>query len=298
MTNEKLPAKSSTARDIDAFLKRAAKLPTLVQTKGRLIFAIDATMRRTWTGPAAWRKVPQVVATCGTALADDPALGRTVADTMNQILIVGSPGGGSTWTLTLVSSLAAVAQSQYDAALVVTRETSGRLAFDLRTSQDISADKKQLLEIGTSGEIHREPSHPYTKGLLNSFPSLRGQRRELFPQVLPAPLIPAEQRLHPVRPLMPGLLRDLPGVSPHVPRQREHVVERRRDAPRLPHHPAEHPPDQRIGTLPALRRISYACHRGRGIVFCFRHKLQKASHGRPRYTPHERHAPSRPPQAG
>ena len=81
-------------------------------------------------------------------VADDPALGRTVADTMNQILIVGSPGGGSTWTLTLVSSLEAVAGSQYDAALVVTRETSGRLAFDLRTSQDISADKKQLLEIG------------------------------------------------------------------------------------------------------------------------------------------------------
>lgn len=50
MTNEKLPAKTSTARDIDAFLKRAAKLPTLAQTKGRLIFAIDATMSRqpTW----------------------------------------------------------------------------------------------------------------------------------------------------------------------------------------------------------------------------------------------------------
>jgi len=84
-------------------------------------------------------------------VADDPALGRTVADTMNQILIVGSSGGGGTWTLTLVSSLDAVAQSQYDAALVVTRETGGRLAFDLRTSQDISADKKQLLEIGTYG---------------------------------------------------------------------------------------------------------------------------------------------------
>src|SRR6266487_4526913 len=37
----------------------------------------------------------------------------------------------------------------------------------------------QLLEIGTAAEIHREPSHPYTKGLLNSFPSLRGPRREL-----------------------------------------------------------------------------------------------------------------------
>jgi hypothetical protein len=50
MTDEKLPAKTSTARDIDAFLKQAAKLPTLVQTKGRLIFAIDATLSRqpTW----------------------------------------------------------------------------------------------------------------------------------------------------------------------------------------------------------------------------------------------------------
>lgn len=50
MTDEKLPARTSTARDIDAFLKRAAKLPTLVQTKGRLIFAIDATLSRqpTW----------------------------------------------------------------------------------------------------------------------------------------------------------------------------------------------------------------------------------------------------------
>jgi peptide/nickel transport system ATP-binding protein len=37
----------------------------------------------------------------------------------------------------------------------------------------------QLLEIGTAEELHREPAHPYTKGLLNSFPSLHGPRREL-----------------------------------------------------------------------------------------------------------------------
>ena len=51
MSNDKLPAKPhSSSREIDTFLKRAAKLPTLVQTKGRLIFAIDATMSRqpTW----------------------------------------------------------------------------------------------------------------------------------------------------------------------------------------------------------------------------------------------------------
>jgi len=37
----------------------------------------------------------------------------------------------------------------------------------------------QLLEVGTAEEIKREPAHPYTKGLLNSFPSLRGARRDL-----------------------------------------------------------------------------------------------------------------------
>jgi oligopeptide/dipeptide ABC transporter ATP-binding protein len=37
----------------------------------------------------------------------------------------------------------------------------------------------QLLEVGTAEEIKREPAHPYTRGLLNSFPSLRGARREL-----------------------------------------------------------------------------------------------------------------------
>jgi len=50
MANDNLPAKPSSARDVDAFLSRAAKVPTLAQAKGRLIFAIDATMSRqpTW----------------------------------------------------------------------------------------------------------------------------------------------------------------------------------------------------------------------------------------------------------
>jgi len=37
----------------------------------------------------------------------------------------------------------------------------------------------QFVELATSDEVHREPAHPYTKGLLSSFPSLRGARREL-----------------------------------------------------------------------------------------------------------------------
>ena len=54
----------------------------------------------------------------------------------------------------------------------------------------------RLLETGTAQEIMREPAHPYTRGLLNSFPSLRGPRRELVgipgsPPDLRDPPIPA-----------------------------------------------------------------------------------------------------------
>lgn len=51
MAKDNLPAKPSSAGDIDAFLGKAAKLPTLAQVKGRLIFAIDATLSRqpTWS---------------------------------------------------------------------------------------------------------------------------------------------------------------------------------------------------------------------------------------------------------
>jgi oligopeptide/dipeptide ABC transporter ATP-binding protein len=37
----------------------------------------------------------------------------------------------------------------------------------------------RLLETGASQDIMRDPAHPYTRGLLNSFPSLRGSRRDL-----------------------------------------------------------------------------------------------------------------------
>jgi oligopeptide/dipeptide ABC transporter ATP-binding protein len=37
----------------------------------------------------------------------------------------------------------------------------------------------QLVEVGSSAEVHHHPAHPYTKALLNSFPSLRGPRRKL-----------------------------------------------------------------------------------------------------------------------
>jgi hypothetical protein len=48
--SKNLPASPSSSKDIDAFLSDAARVPALNQVKGRLIFAIDATMSRqpTW----------------------------------------------------------------------------------------------------------------------------------------------------------------------------------------------------------------------------------------------------------
>ena len=43
---DKLPAQRSSQSEIDAFLTAAAHVPALAQTRGRLIFAIDATMSR------------------------------------------------------------------------------------------------------------------------------------------------------------------------------------------------------------------------------------------------------------
>jgi oligopeptide/dipeptide ABC transporter ATP-binding protein len=37
----------------------------------------------------------------------------------------------------------------------------------------------RLVEVGSSEQIQHEPAHPYTRGLLNSFPSLHGPRRAL-----------------------------------------------------------------------------------------------------------------------
>jgi peptide/nickel transport system ATP-binding protein len=37
----------------------------------------------------------------------------------------------------------------------------------------------QLMELGAAGHIQHEAAHPYTRGLLHSFPSLHGPRRDL-----------------------------------------------------------------------------------------------------------------------
>jgi len=50
MAKDNLPAGRSSSREVDAFLSKAARVPALSQVKGRLVFAIDATMSRqaTW----------------------------------------------------------------------------------------------------------------------------------------------------------------------------------------------------------------------------------------------------------
>ena len=59
----------------------------------------------------------------------------------------------------------------------------------------------QLLEVASAAQIKSEPAHPYTKGLLNSFPSLHGTRRDLAG-------IPGS----------PPDLRNLPPGCPFLPR--------------------------------------------------------------------------------
>ena len=44
---------------------------------------------------------------------------------------------------------------------------------------DVKKTVMALLELGSSADIKDVPAHPYTQGLLRSFPSLRGTRREL-----------------------------------------------------------------------------------------------------------------------
>jgi oligopeptide/dipeptide ABC transporter ATP-binding protein len=59
----------------------------------------------------------------------------------------------------------------------------------------------KLVEVGAAEQIHNRPAHPYTQGLLDSFPSVHGARRELAG-------IPGT----------PPDLRSLPPGCPFVPR--------------------------------------------------------------------------------
>jgi oligopeptide/dipeptide ABC transporter ATP-binding protein len=69
----------------------------------------------------------------------------------------------------------------------------------------------KLVEVGSAEQIHNRPAHPYTRGLLGSFPSVHGARRELAG-------IPGT----------PPDLRSLPPGCPFVPRCR-YAAERCRE---------------------------------------------------------------------
>ncbi len=96
----------------------------------------------------------------------------------------------------------------------------------------------RLLEAGTAAEISGEPAHPYTRGLLHSFPSLRGARRDLagHPGLSAGPTEPAAGlRVPPPLWLRHGTLhqhRHEPGTGL--------LVRRPRPRDRLPLRPARH----------------------------------------------------------
>ncbi len=86
----------------------------------------------------------------------------------------------------------------------------------------------RLMETGSAREIMRDPAHPYTRGLLNSFPALRSAKRELagIPGVPPdlrdsqpgCPFIPRCQYATDACPAVDMSLAPVPGTRlPGVP---------------------------------------------------------------------------------
>ena len=157
------------------------------------------------------------------------------------------------------------------------------LAGDARVLRRDARGGPSLLQV--SGLVDRDPRPDQVIRVIRQ--ALRRQARKRAPQFLPRPPVPPEQGLHPVRSLVPGRLCQFPAVRPRSPRQRPHVIQRRRDAAPLPHHPAQHPADQAICSLPALGGIFYAGHCGRGRLLFF-HKIQERATAAPHCTPASR----------
>jgi oligopeptide/dipeptide ABC transporter ATP-binding protein len=103
----------------------------------------------------------------------------------------------------------------------------------------------QLLEVGTAGQLQHGPAHPYTRGLLNSFPSVRGARRALagIPGSPPdlhdpppgCPFLPrcdygtpactdVDMTLAPVASSAPGHVTACPFVGPDTPAPPGHIA--------------------------------------------------------------------------
>jgi peptide/nickel transport system ATP-binding protein len=81
--------------------------------------------------------------------------------------------------------------------LFITHDLARMLEFTDRVAVFYAA---RIAEVGPAAEIRRAPRHPYTQGLLKSFPSLRGGARERssIPGAPPSLLVPPEGcRFHP-----------------------------------------------------------------------------------------------------
>ena len=129
-----------------------------------------------------------------------------------------------------------------------------------------------------SGLVEREPGADLVVRVIAQY--LPRELRQCRPDRFPSPFPPAEQGLDQVRPLVPGLPRQLPRVRPGLPRQPADVVHCGRQGAPLLHRPGQQPSDQRICPLPAFCGILYAGHRGRGLVVLYFHKIKGTSHGR------------------
>jgi len=153
------------------------------------------------------------------------------------------------------------------------------LAGDARVLRRHASGRRAFLQV--SGLVDRDPRPDQVIRVTGQ--AFRRQPRQQAAQPLPRPLIAPQQGLHPMRPLVAGRFGQLPAVRPRLPRQRPDVVHRRPGAA-PPHHPAQHRADQRVRSLPALRGIFYAGHRGRGGLL-FSHESRKRATAAPRYPP-------------
>ncbi len=86
----------------------------------------------------------------------------------------------------------------------------------------------RIVEKATSSELHRQPRHPYSYGLLNSFPTIHGPRRRMtgipgFPPDLRA--VPPGCAFHPRCPCaFDACTTHLPTLLPSTPETPEQVV--------------------------------------------------------------------------
>jgi peptide/nickel transport system ATP-binding protein len=76
----------------------------------------------------------------------------------------------------ILAQIAALREQLGFAILFITHDLSLLLELADRVAVMYAG---RLLETGTATELQRSTAHPYTKGLLNSFPSLHGSRRSL-----------------------------------------------------------------------------------------------------------------------